>query len=245
MYMTFNVMYLGLVSSNDEVGFYSSAIKLYFVAISLFGSYTSVMLPRVSSLLSSGNQEQVNKYLIFSFRLVIAASVPIILIGIFYAPQIIEILSGKGYENAIILMRIIMPALIFVWSAFVIVYQVLIPTQQDNIVLRASIYGGIIAILLNILLTTQYGALGTTIVLLSCEIFVTSYYLIRIHQLQILAIPPFKKIMESLISSLPYILFCCVTKYFFNDYWGLILSILFCSGYFFLITPTKGLLKKL
>ena len=55
MYITFNVVYLGFVSSDEEVGFYSTAVKLYFVAINLFSAYTSVLMPRMSSLISSND----------------------------------------------------------------------------------------------------------------------------------------------------------------------------------------------
>ena len=47
MYLTFNVMYLGLVSNNTEVGYYTTAFKLYSVVLGFFTAFTNVMLPRI------------------------------------------------------------------------------------------------------------------------------------------------------------------------------------------------------
>ena len=54
MYLTFNVMYLGMFSNNTEVGYYTTAFKLYSVILGFFTAFTNVMLPRMSSLLANG-----------------------------------------------------------------------------------------------------------------------------------------------------------------------------------------------
>ena len=43
MYLTFNVMYLGLVSDNVEVGYYTTSFKLYYVILGLFSAFTNVV----------------------------------------------------------------------------------------------------------------------------------------------------------------------------------------------------------
>lgn len=58
MYLTFNVMYLGLVSDNVEVGYYTTAFKLYYVILGLFSAFTNVMLPRMSALISEGEGQR-------------------------------------------------------------------------------------------------------------------------------------------------------------------------------------------
>ena len=58
MYLTFNVMFLGLVSNNTQVGYYTTAHKLYMVVLGFFSAFTNVMLPRMSSLLANGEKER-------------------------------------------------------------------------------------------------------------------------------------------------------------------------------------------
>ena len=45
MYLTFNVMFLGFVAGNTEVGYYTTAFKLYTVFLGFFSAFANVMLP--------------------------------------------------------------------------------------------------------------------------------------------------------------------------------------------------------
>lgn len=40
MYLTFNVIFLGFVSNNTEVGYYTTAFKLYSVILGFFTAFT-------------------------------------------------------------------------------------------------------------------------------------------------------------------------------------------------------------
>ena len=44
---TFNIMYLGLISGDTEVGYYTTAAKIYNIFLSLYTAFTGVMLPRM------------------------------------------------------------------------------------------------------------------------------------------------------------------------------------------------------
>ena len=58
MYITFNVMYLGFVSDNTQVGYYTTAFKLYSVILGFFTAFTNVMLPRMSALIAAENNDR-------------------------------------------------------------------------------------------------------------------------------------------------------------------------------------------
>ena len=94
MYLTFNVMYLGLVSDNTEVGYYTTAFKLYSVLLGFFTAFTSVMLPRMSSLLANGENARFQELVDRSCSVVATFCIPLILYGIIQAPQNIYTLSG-------------------------------------------------------------------------------------------------------------------------------------------------------
>ena len=184
MYITFNVMYLGLVCDNIQVGYYTTAFKLYSVILGFFTAFTNVMLPRMSALIAEGNNDRFHELINKSFAAVIKFSVPLILYSIILAPQIIYVLSGPGYDGAIFPMRIIMPAILLVGIAQVLAIQVLMPMKKDRILLLVSIVGAVVSILLNILLIHRLNSVGSAIVLISCEfvvtfiyVFVSKYYL--------------------------------------------------------------------
>lgn len=56
MYLTFNVMFLGLTSGNAQVGYYTTAFKVYMVVLGFFSAFTNVMIPRMSALLAGGRK---------------------------------------------------------------------------------------------------------------------------------------------------------------------------------------------
>ena len=58
MYVTLNVTYLGFVSDDQQVGYYTTASKLYSIVIAFFTAFTGVMLPRLSSLVSENRMDE-------------------------------------------------------------------------------------------------------------------------------------------------------------------------------------------
>lgn len=67
LYITLDRTMLGALSSTKDVGIYDQALKLLNILLTLVTSLGSVMLPRVSNLLSLGNQKAVNKLHEMSF----------------------------------------------------------------------------------------------------------------------------------------------------------------------------------
>lgn len=239
MYITFNVVYLGLVSTDAEVGYYSTAVKLYFIAVSLFGAFTQVMMPRVSSLLSNGNNQAVSHYLHKSFILVFMTAFPIIIFSEFFAPVIINIMSGPEYESSVTPMRVLMPALFLVWIAQVIALQALIPMRKDNILLIASLAGGIGAIIVNILITPKLASLGSAITLLICESIVTAICLLVCKIKHLIILPSLNFVLIYLLKSLPYFIICMGIIQWDNGQKGAIIAFALGTLYFIFQRPLQ------
>ena len=207
MYLTFNVMYLGLVSNNTEVGYYTTAFKLYSVVLGFFTAFTNVMLPRMSSLLANGEKDRFQELVIRSFSVMSTCCIPLILCSMIMAPQIVYILSGPGYEGAILPMRIIMPAAFAVGVAQVLAIQVLMPMKKDKVLLVASIIGAVVSLLINLLVVPYIESVGSAVVLLCSEAVVTGAYLwyVLSHKLTLISV---KTIGKSVLYSLPSVVVC-------------------------------------
>lgn len=211
MYLTFNVMYLGLVSNNTEVGYYTTAFKLYSVVLGFFTAFTNVMLPRMSSLLANGEKDRFQELVNRSFSVMATCCIPLILCSMIMAPQIVYILSGPGYEGAILPMRIIMPAAFAVGMAQVLAIQVLMPMKKDKVLLMASIIGAVVSLLINLLVVPSVASVGSAIVLVCSEAVVTGTYMgyVLSHRLTLIS---FGIIGKSLLFSLPNIIICYICK---------------------------------
>lgn len=180
MYTTLNVAYLGFVAGETEVGYYTTASKIFQIFIALFTAFTGVMLPRMSSLLSEGKVDEFKKYLSKSVEILYLFSIPIVIVAVIYAPVIIRIVAGEGYEGAILPMRIIMPLFAIIGYEQIIVVQGLMPLKQDKSILRNSIAGAFVGIILNIVLVSSFKSVGSSIVWLVSELVVLAsaqYYI--------------------------------------------------------------------
>ena len=211
MYLTFNVMFLGLTAGNVQVGYYTTAFKVYMVVLGLFSAFTNVMLPRMSALLTQGENERFRQLIDKSFRSMCTFSIPMIVCSIMLAPQIIYVLSGAGYEGAITPMRIIMPAALFVGIAQVLAMQILAPMKKDKTLFTASIVGASVSIVVNILVVPHLQSIGSAIVMLCSEFSVTTTYIVYILRHKIAAIP-FDSIWKNVLFSLPAaaVCFACI-----------------------------------
>ena len=207
MYMTFNVMYLGMNSDNEQVGYYTTAFKLYTIILGLFSAFANVMMPRMSALYSGGNKEQFFDYINHSFALVVKFIIPLIMCSIVMAPQIVGCLSGAGYEGAVLPMRIIMPAALAVCVAQVLALQIIMPMKHDKVLLRASLCGAVVSLLINLTVVPHLHSVGSAIVLLCSEVVVTTTYVVYITRKGLVRLP-LRLIADNVLISLPTVAIC-------------------------------------
>lgn len=172
MYTSFNVGFLGFAGGEIEVGYYTTATKLHSVILAVFTAFTSVMLPRMSSLVAIGNEQGFNAYLNKSISFLFAFSVPLVCLCTVYADSIVSILSGPGYEKAVPCMMIVMPLIFIIGYEQVLIVQTLMPLKKDNAILINSICGAVLGIALNFLIVPSLKSIGAAIVWSSCELLI-------------------------------------------------------------------------
>lgn len=172
MYTTFNVAYLGFVTDAIQVGYYTTATKLFTIILSFYSAFTGVMMPRMSALLGEGRIDEFKKLTNKSLELLFAFAIPIILVLEFCAPEVIHIVAGEGYEGAVMPMRVVMPLVLICGYEQILVLQILSPMKMDAAILKNSIIGASVALLTNIILVPLLGSIGTAIVWVISEIAV-------------------------------------------------------------------------
>ena len=80
MYTSFNVAYLGFVAGETEVGYYTTATKLYALLLSLYTAFTGVMLPRMSALISEQKENEFERLLDKSLKFLFSFTIPLIIV---------------------------------------------------------------------------------------------------------------------------------------------------------------------
>ena len=231
MYISFNVLFLGIVSTDIEVGYYSSATKLFSVILAFFTSFSTVMMPRMSNMLANNDVKSAKNLIYKSFEFLYPLALILILIGEFFAPQIIMILSGPGYEGAILPFRIILPLIFIIGTEQILIVQILTPMRKDMAVLINSIVGSIFGLALNFAIVPRLGCTGSAIVWLCSEIavFCSAFYFALRASGNIL---PVKLLFKNIILLfIPIIFIILMQKTFLNEYVVMGVSVIFVMLY--------------
>ncbi|WP_455668107.1 flippase [Phocaeicola sp.] len=212
MYTSFNVVFLGFTSNVTEVAYYTTATKFHGIILAFFSAFTGVMLPRMSVLVSENKMEEVRHLTQKSFELLFMFCIPLIVFFTFFAPEMIRLVAGDGYEGAITPMRMVMPLVLIIGLEQILIIQLLMPLRNDKAILFNSIVGAMVGLVFNIVLVPIWAAEGSAMVWLVSEVAVllsASYFLQKQIHLHI----PLKKILYALISSFPYILLCWISTF--------------------------------
>ena len=216
MYGSFNIVYLGARCGDIEVGYYSTAIKLYTIIMSVFTSFTTVMMPRMSSLIADGKDVEFKNMTAKSIDFLLLFCIPLIVLIEVFSPEVINLIAGPGYEGAVLPMRILVPLMLLIGYEQIIIVQMLMPLGKDNAVLINSGVGAIVALILNIILVPLLASVGSSIVWFCCELavaisaqfFVNKYIGHRF---------PIRRIGLALLAYLPALVVCIAFKQFISS----------------------------
>lgn len=181
LYTTFNVVFLGFVSNDVEVGYYTTSTKIHHIILMAFTAVTSVLMPRMASILAQKKYDEYKRLIKQSIIVLLCFAIPCVIIIELFAPAIIKIIAGSGYEGAVIPLRIIAPLVLIIGFEQILVTQSLMPMGKDKSILINSILGASAGIIANIILVPNLKSVGSAIVWFISEIVVmcSAIYFLR------------------------------------------------------------------
>ena len=169
IYTNLDSVMLGFMIGDVEVGYYSVAVKIKNILVSIVTALGAVVLPRVSYYYEQKEFDRFWDLASKAFRFVLMISVPLTVYFMIFAKQGIFFLSGSSYASSIMPMFVIMPTLVCIGLTSVTGIQILIPSKRENIVLYASIAGALIDLVLNIFLIPVFYSTGAALGTLAAE----------------------------------------------------------------------------
>ena len=173
IYTVLDITMLGFLKGDEVVGFYTAATKINHVVIMIITAATAVLLPRLSYYADKDKDKFfliVNKATQFVFLF----SVPCA-IGLFILSEpIILVFSGKDFIPAVLLMRIMSVAIVFISLGCLMGGNVLVSAGMERSSLISTCIGASSNFILNILLIPRYGAIGASVGTVCAEFFVTA-----------------------------------------------------------------------
>ena len=171
-YVGFNTVYLGMVSNDTEVGYFSTATKIIIIILALYTAYSTALMPKMSSIVATGDKKQEDYLITSSIELLCCFSVPLISVLMIYPDLIISIIAGDQYFKSIKILTIGAPLIIILGLNQILFIQILIPKRYDKYVAINCMYGALTGILLNFILVGHYklNSIGSIITWITAEI---------------------------------------------------------------------------
>lgn len=187
LYTASNIVFLGLLTNNTIVGYFSGAQKIIQNINQLISPVTQAIYPYVSKTASNSK----NDALKFLRKIVLILGggnfIGSILIFIF-AEWIVDILLGAGYEQSILLLRILafLPFIISLSNIFGIQTMLVfgMKKQFNKVLLSAAIVNTVIVLPM----IYFYQAIGVSLSMTITEIFVTlsMYYILKKNDIDLI-----------------------------------------------------------
>lgn len=191
-----------MVEDKSEVGFYEQAQKVVKILLTFVTSLGTVMVPRMANTFAKGDNEQLKKYMYYSFKFVYFLSFPIMVGLVFVSKEFVPIFFGEGYDKVVILISVIVPIVLFIGLSNLIGTQYLLPIKKQKEFTISVIAGACINFILNLLLIREFKSIGASIATVIAEFSVTAiqFYFIR-KEIEILKVLKFsiKNIVASIL----------------------------------------------
>lgn len=173
IYINLNVVMLGFMKNNESVGFFTSATKLTQVILTVVTSLGTVLLPRMSNMISNNQMSEFKELAQKSLDFIVLVTLPITMGLILLSDYLIVIFCGNDYLPAISTLKILAPIIIFVGISNVFGLQILYPQGKERIVIFATAAGALINFIINIWLIPKYSQDGAAIATFIAELVVT------------------------------------------------------------------------
>lgn len=199
IYKIMDKVMLGSMVSKVQVGYYESSEKIINIPVGIITAFGTVMLPRMSNLISKDNKEKALEYIKLSFKVItiIATAISFGLMGI--SNVLAPVFFGEEFRKCSAIIELLSVSVFFVSWANIIRTQYLIPKKLDKVYVLSTITGAVVNLILNLILIPRLEAVGAAIGTVAAEF---SVFIIQdifteknIHSIKVI------------IKQIPYIIF--------------------------------------
>lgn len=177
MYVSVDIIIIGLLLSSTEVANYGVAFKISAVFLIPVVSLSGVALPELSKHIPRKASS------IWSIqRITKATAILSIMISgflLFNARPILELLYGHRFENIVSLLALFSLRVFFVHYSYLF-SNVVIASKQDKQILLVTFLGVLFNVSLNVLLIPRFGILGATVVSVFTEMISMIFYFLGV-----------------------------------------------------------------
>ncbi len=175
IYKIMDKIMLGILSTVTEVGYYENAEKITQVPIAIITALGTVMLPRVSNMLSNNKEEEVKKIIGKTMPFILFLAFPMVFGICAVSKDFSLIFFGNEFEKCGLLIQLLSITIIFLSWGNVIRTQYLIPKEKDKEYVISAFLGAIVNFIMNYIFIPKYTSIGACIGTIAAEFIVMCY----------------------------------------------------------------------
>lgn len=220
IYRILDKIMLGMFSTHEDLGYFENAEKIVNVPTVIVAALGTVMLPRVTTLISEKKDAEVIRYRNMSVTIVTIFSVGA-LFGFLGVSESLSIwMYGESFRMSGVIMQYLAFTLVFLGIGDVIRSQYLIPYKYDKIYIVSAFLGAFVNIILNLILIPKYHAVGASIGTIGAEITVCMYQVLMIKK----HLPLLKYLKNIVLCSIAGLLMLIIISNINNDSYAIELA---------------------
>lgn len=175
-----DILMLGVMKSEKEVGIYNAAFKIGFMVLIIISTINVIIVPKISELFQEGKLIELKKLLNRSTQLITILTLPIVLVLIVFGKYILAQFGSDFIEGYLVLVIITLSS--FFSSICGNVDQILNFTNNQSALLKINIFSLLLNVVLNFFLIDNYGIEGAATASLISTIFLNTFCVIYIKR---------------------------------------------------------------
>jgi O-antigen/teichoic acid export membrane protein len=203
IYILLDTLMLGFLSSYEQVGFYTSPVKVFAFIMSGIVAINAALIPRLSFNSREQNHDANNTLLQKTFDINSLLIIPIAIGGYLIAPRFVPVFFGYEFTGSVVPMQILSFRTIAVIINVFLSQNILMAFGLENKLLLTVILTAVLSLLVNLMLIPRYGAVGASVTSLIAEYFeviLQIFMLFRFTQIR----TNIKALFTSALCTLPF-----------------------------------------
>lgn len=169
VYLNFDSVILGIVSTNYEVGLYQLAVKIKGIMWTVLNAVLGVMIPRLSNYFCRGNQMEFERLLGKGAVLTVDVCVAFAGYLLVFSQPFAIFVSGEAFRDSSTAIRVIGIVNLLSCLSYFIGLCILTPTGREKKLAAGNIAAVPVSVVMNFILDGKLGAIGAAASVLCAE----------------------------------------------------------------------------
>lgn len=210
IYVNSDITMMGFYSSNNAVGVYSLASKIYSLAKLMINAVVMVMVPRLSYVVNQ--KEKYEQYVFSTAKYLIYICLPIVCGSAILSKQILYIVGGNEYLTGSMSLSILSFAIIGAVGGSFFSNCVLLEHKKEKFILISTSISAVLNVGINIFMIPKFGINGAAITTLIAEC--VACVLEAIYSREFISISKLisKDYIYCFIGNISVLVICCLIK---------------------------------